>query len=108
MAFDPESGLTLLAGGIRADGAALSEMRAYDLESDRWMPLATTAPPNTAQARQLPRISRCGTRLPVERDHRSSEGVRFAIRPADPESLTGGSLRTRITGPLVYGSGFNS
>jgi len=51
MAFDPESGLTLLVGGIRPGGDDhLSDMWAYDVESDRWMPLATTAPPNTVQA----------------------------------------------------------
>jgi len=49
MAFDPESGLTLLVGGIDPGGALLSDMWAYDIEGDRWIPLAMTAPPNTVQ-----------------------------------------------------------
>lgn len=49
MAFDPESGLTLLVGGVGPGGVLLSDMWAYDIELNRWIPLATTAPPNTVQ-----------------------------------------------------------
>ena len=48
MAFDPESGLVLLVGGVGPGGVLLPDMWAYDIEQDHWIPLATTAPPNTA------------------------------------------------------------